>query len=291
MIQDFLRYLETEKRAAALTIKSYASDLKSFEAYVHENFEHESLQHIKKSVIRSYTVHLSKSKLEPRSINRKLSAIRAFYRFLEQRHQLNDNPAATLKSLKTSKKVPDFIPQNLLETIQNEIPHDFTGLRDFVIFELLYQTGIRRAELCQLKDKSIDFSSALIKVHGKRNKERLIPFGFKLAALMKTYQEKRNAHFNSEHFESFIVSNKAGACYPQLVRRAVASSVVAISGKLKISPHTLRHTFATHLLNNGADLLAIKELLGHSSLEATQVYTHNTIDHLKKIHHQAHPLG
>lgn len=291
MIQDFLRYLETEKRSAPLTIISYAADLKNFEAYLNDLSPQESLDGVSKAIIRSYIVHLSKSKLSPRSVNRKITSIRAYYRFLEQRQLISSNPSSTIRSLKTSKKVPDFIPENLLETLQTEIPVYFPDLRDYLIFEILYQTGMRRAEICQLKDHSIDFEASLIKVRGKRNKERLIPFTNKLSDLMKYYREQRETFFGSSSFDSFIVSNKAGTCYPQLIKRAVESRVISISGKLKISPHTLRHTFATHLLNNGADLIAIKELLGHSSLEATQIYTHNTIAHLKKIHQQAHPLG
>jgi integrase/recombinase XerC len=291
MIKDFLRYLETEKRASPLTIKSYATDLKNFESYINELSREGDIGEINRAIIRSYTVHLSKSKLSPRSVNRKISAIRAYYRFLHQKQLIAKNPASTIKSLKTSKKVPDFIPENLLKSLQTEIPADFQELRDYLIFEILYQTGMRRAEICLLKDQSIDFKASLIKVHGKRNKERLIPFTNKLSDLMKYYLEQRNSFYDQPSFESFIVSNKAGVCYPQLINRAVENRVQFISGKLKISPHTLRHTFATHLLNNGADLIAIKELLGHSSLEATQIYTHNTIDHLKKIHQQAHPLG
>ncbi len=291
MIQEFIRFLETEKRAASLTVKSYAADLREFETFVKESTEERTINSVNRSILRTYTIHLSKSKLSPRSINRKLSAIRAYFRFLEQRKQIKINPASAVKSLKTSKKVPDFIPENLLKTTHKDVPDDFVNLRDYLVLEILYQTGMRRAEICNLTDHAVDFSASLFKVKGKRNKERLIPFTNKLADLMKIYLAKRNQQFQSTLFETFIVSNKAMRCYPQLITRAVAAQLINISGKLKVSPHTLRHTFATHLLNNGADLIAIKELLGHSSLEATQVYTHSTIEHLKKIHQQAHPMG
>ncbi|MBU2557270.1 MAG: tyrosine-type recombinase/integrase [Bacteroidetes bacterium] len=292
MITDFLRYIKTERRYSAHTIEAYTLDLKTFEQFLTLHYANCTLTEVNREMLRAFIIELKSQRLNNRSINRKLSSLRSFYNFLLKKQHIGHNPLSTIKTLKTAKNIPEFVPEALIESLTFEkIPETFEAIRDQLIFELLYQTGMRRAEICTLRDQDIDFSSLLIKVRGKRNKERLIPFTIGLGKLIKSYYKMRNSYLRSEMFDSTIVTNKGQKCYPGLIYRSIHQQLSSISTLSKTSPHVLRHTFATHLLNSGADLMAIKELLGHSSLEATQVYTHSTIEQLKKIHKQAHPKG
>lgn len=291
LITDFIRYLKTERRCSPHTLSAYTLDLKSFEEFITLNYDTPNLLKVDRSIVRAFLSELKNQGLNNRSVNRKLSSLKSFYTFLETKQRIKHNPLSLVKMLKTAKNLPEFVPESILETYNGGEAETFSAARDQIIFEILYQTGIRRAELCSLRDEDIDFSAMTIKVHGKRNKERLIPFTIKLGKMIKSYFKMRNTALKAEHFETTIVTNKGKKCYAGLVYRSINAQLSKLSNISKASPHVLRHTFATHLLNSGADLLAIKELLGHTSLVATQVYTHSTIDKLKEIHKQAHPSG
>lgn len=291
MITGFIRYLETERRCSPHTVSAYTSDLKSFEDFIAQNYDSRTFTEVNRAMIRAFLVDLKNSGLNNRSINRKLSSLKSFYTYLQKKQAISENPVSLVRTLKTAGNLPEFVPEAVMEAYTNTDPQNFPEIRDKLIFEILYQTGMRRAELCSLRDKDIDFSGMTIKVHGKRNKERLIPFTLNLGKLIKKYYSMRNSTFNSEQFDTTVVTNKGHKCYAGLIYRSITQQLSSISNLSKTSPHVLRHSFATHLLNSGADLMAIKELLGHTSLVATQVYTHSTIEKLKKIHKQAHPKG
>jgi len=290
-IPAFIRYLKTERRCSPHTLSAYTLDLKSFEEFISQNHDNCSLLEVNRNMVRAFMSELKNKGLNNRSVNRKLSSLKSFYTFLEKKQHISQNPLSLVRMLKTAKNLPEFVPESIIETYNSTEAETFPAIRDQLIFEILYQTGMRRAEICSLRDENIDFASMTIKVHGKRNKERLIPFTVKLGKLIKSYYKMRNSSLQAEHFDTAIVTNKGQKCYAGLIYRSINSQLSALSNLSKASPHVLRHTFATHLLNSGADLLAIKELLGHTSLVATQVYTHSTIDKLKEIHRQAHPSG
>lgn len=291
-IHSFIRYIQSEKRYSEHTISAYRHDLSQFETFLSTHYEVTQLESATASMIKSFVIDLKTNHFSNRSINRKLSTLRSFYVYLLRERVIDINPLATLKSLKQAKDLPAFVPESDIDKIELlEFGTDFVGLRDKLIFELLYQTGLRRAELANLQDHNIDFGNATIKVLGKRNKERIIPILPRLGSLIQDYQKARDEKFQSYLAPYLIVNSKGNYGGSGLIYQRVNVILQKITSLKKTSPHVLRHTFATHLLNKGADLLAIKELLGHTSLEATQVYTHNTIEQLKKIHQQAHPKG
>ncbi len=291
-INSFIRHIQSEKRYSEHTISAYQQDLTQFETFLNTQYELTKLEKATVQMIKSFVIELKTNNFSNRSINRKLSSLRSFYLYLLKENVIETSPVATLKSLKKSKDLPAFVPESDIEKLEFiEFGTHFEGLRDRLIFEILYQTGIRRTELTNLKDQNIDFSNSTIKVLGKRNKERIIPFLPALGNLIKEYQKVRDEKFQSIHIHYLIVNSKGNYGGSGLIYQRVNAILQKITSLKKTSPHVLRHTFATHLLNKGADLLAIKELLGHTSLEATQVYTHNTIEQLKKIHQQAHPKG
>jgi len=239
-------------------------------------------------------------KISPRSVNRKLTTLKTFYRYLLKEGKVSVNPMRKIISPKTSKKLPTFIEREKMEKLFETINfgEGFHALRDRLILELLYDTGMRLSELINLKETDIDYHRSTFKVLGKRNKERLIPFSDKLREILKFYLQERSTYLaeaekqetsQEEDKTSVIVTNAGNKAYPQFIYYTVTKYLSQVTTLQKTSPHVLRHTFATHLLNNGAELNAVKELLGHASLAATQVYTHNTIENLKKIYKQAHP--
>jgi integrase/recombinase XerC len=238
-------------------------------------------------MVRSWLVFLMEGGVSSRSINRKLTTLKTFYRYLIRTGKAEMNPMAKVISPRTSKRLPAFVEKEKMEAVFRDIGfgEGFSGVRNRVILELFYATGMRLSELVNLKEQDIDMDGCTIKVLGKRNKERLIPFGEHTRKVLKSYLEEKKK-FDTDFL---FVTDKGTKIYPKLVYRVVREVLSQVTTLDKKSPHILRHTFATHLLNNGADLNAVKELLGHSSLAATQVYTHNTIDKLKKIYEQAHP--
>ena len=289
-LSSFLQYIKFEKRYSANTLVAYENDLTQFAAFLKEHFEVTDAA-VKSTFIRSWIVSLMEKKVSARSINRKLSTLKSYYRFLQKTGVISINPMSKVQAPKPGKRLPEFIPQQHTDRLMNDFVfgNDFAGMRNKMIIQLLYSTGMRRAELLQLKDEDIHFNQQQLKVLGKGNKERMIPFNPELAVEMKNYISVRNQHFNLKKFEAFIVSNKGIAMQPRQLYQLVHVILKQVTTLKKTSPHVLRHTFATQLLNNGADINAIKELLGHSSLAATQVYTHNTITKLQEIYKKSHP--
>lgn len=288
----FTTYLNHQKRCSVHTTNAYNTDLMQFEQYLKQAFETESPAEATSVMVRSWVVSLKENDISSRSINRKLTALRSFYNFCIQSGWLQTNPASTINALKTKKQLPVFVSNESMDLLlaEGQNSTDFNELRDHLIIELLYQTGMRRSELVQLKEGDIDFSRSVLKITGKRNKQRFVPFQNKMARVLKTYLQAKHFKFGRDEIH-LVLNNKGRAADEQMIYRTVNKKLKQFSSLTKTSPHVLRHTFATHLLNNGASLIAIKELLGHSNLAATQVYAHNTIAHLKRIHEQAHPRG
>lgn len=240
-------------------------------------------------MIRSWLVALIQQGISPRSVARKTATLKSFYRFLLREGILEVNPMRKVVAPKSSKRLPVFIEQGKMQVLLDETIFDagFPGIRDRLILELFYTTGIRLSEMVNLKETDLDFHHHTLKVLGKRNKERLMPFGDSTESLIKMYLETKKEHFDGS--DELLLTDRGKPVYPRMVYRTVTRYLGTVTTLEKKSPHILRHTFATHLLNNGAELNAVKELLGHASLAATQVYTHNTIEKLKRIYKQAHP--
>ena len=288
-IGSFLEYLLLEKKYSQNTVKAYRSDLISFRDFFFIAYDDIHIETAHYSQIRSWIVSLVKSELSNRSINRKVTSLRTFYKFLQKTKQIVSNPLSKHTSLKIEKKVEVPFSESEVHSVLN-LETDFTdfiSLRNRLIIELLYGTGMRRIELIQLKESSISFSEKTIKVLGKRNKERLVPLLPSVSEILKVYLNLKNERFpfNSQLF----LTEKGRNIYETLVYRVVTNSFKNVTSKIKKSPHILRHSFATHLLNEGADLNAVKELLGHASLASTQVYTHNSLGKIKKVYNNAHP--
>lgn len=294
-INSFINYLKLEKRYSPHTLLAYETDLQQFSEYLIAQELPALLHQISYMHIRAWLVQLMQEKMDARSVKRKISTLKTYYKWLLKEGYISNNPMKKIISPKTSSKLPVFVDENKM-TNQNifDVEHfsEYEHVRNLTIIEIFYQTGIRLSELTGLKDTDVDLSGCTIKVLGKRNKERIIPFGHHLKNIIVEYKTIKAKEFHENLNHPYFFSTKNGKkIYPKLVYRIVnyyLSNVATISKK---SPHVLRHTFATHLLNNGADINAIKEILGHSSLAATQVYTHNTIEKLKKIYQQAHPMA
>ena len=289
MIKSFLRYLQFEKRYSEHTVIAYATDLEQFSVFLaQEGVEITAAEY---PSIRLWVISLVEDGLHPATINRKMASLRSFYKFLLKRELITQDPSQRLQALKTPKRLPEFIQEKDISELfdHHEFDNDFFGLRDKLILELLYGTGMRRAELIGLTDDSINFNKNQIKVLGKRNKERVIPVTNTVTNLITDYNILKKSHFGKLETATLIVTDKGEACYPMLVYRIVVKYLGGVVSLDKKSPHVLRHSYATHLLNNGADLNAVKDLLGHASLAATQVYTHNSLEKLKKVFQQAHP--
>lgn len=293
LVQKFIEYLKIEKNYSALTLKAYNSDIEEFSNfYLKYIDDHIFWENIEYSNIRSWIVSLVEFGISNRSVNRKIASLKSFYKFLQKTEVVTVNPLSKHKNLKVEKKVQlPFSEQEVEEVLDffDKDIEDFTELRDRLIIEILYTTGIRRAELINLKISSVDTSRKTIKVIGKRNKERIIPLFEKTNLLIIKYLQVYNEKFSLFPEANFFVTNKGVKIYETFVFRLINSYFSKVSVKIKKSPHILRHSFATHLLKNGADLNAVKELLGHSSLAATQVYTHNDISQLTKVYKSAHP--
>jgi len=289
-ILSFLNYLEFEKRYSKLTIESYRTDLLQFKNYCNSINKGELLIADAK-LIRGWIVVLLEDDCQNRSVNRKISALKSFYKFLLRQGYISSNPLLKVESLKIGKQLPVFVTENQTDRLFNDVEFgtDFSGVRNKLILDLLYATGIRLSELINLKCKDIDKTNLTIKVFGKRSKERIIPITMEMVRTIDNYLDFIEKEGHSVRIEYLLVTDKGEKLYPKFVYRVVTAAINLVSTQAKKSPHVLRHTFATHMLNNGAEINAIKELLGHSSLAATQVYTHNTFEKLKKIYKQAHP--
>lgn len=291
MVNSFLKYISFEKRYSQHTVKSYQNDLAQFQAFILSKFQTEELSTVSQLMIRSWVLSLMDDGISARTVNRKIASLKSFFKFLIKREAIERNPTSKIKSLKTQKELPSFADEREFSAYLNSgvFEDSFEGRRDQLVLELLYGTGIRLAELLGLKISDINKSQSTIKVLGKRNKERVIPISNALMLLMEKYINEKNHVFLHDQSSYLIVNKDGGPAYPMLVYRVVKKYLTDVSSLDKKSPHALRHTFATHLLNKGADLNAVKDLLGHSSLAATQVYTHNSLEKLKSVFDQAHP--
>lgn len=284
-------YLEKEKNHSPHTINAYIADILTFEEFITTQHGNLSLTQIQHSDLRAWMVFLSEKKLSNASINRKIASLKSFYKFLLKTKQIDKSPFALHKSLKTSKKIQIPFSEKELKEVQTEtfLLDDFESIRNQFIIELFYTTGIRRAELIHLKLKDIDIYNQTIKVIGKRNKERILPILQSTIDLFHKYLIKRNELEVIENTELLILSKKGKKISETFVYKMINLYFSAVSEKVKKSPHILRHTFATHLLNNGADLNSVKELLGHSSLASTQIYTHTSLAELQQVYKNTHP--
>ncbi|MEC7772370.1 MAG: tyrosine-type recombinase/integrase [Bacteroidota bacterium] len=290
-VTAFISYLGLEKNYSEHTIKAYQKDIETFAEFCKEHQGEQNIVHVSYPLIRNWVVALSDQGVSNRTINRKISSLQAYYRFLLKVGDISISPLVKHRALKTDKKVEVPFSETEMQSILSEIPfdEDFEGVRDKLIIELLYTTGMRRAELVNLKVKDLNLSGQVLKVLGKRNKERLIPLLPSTVEQIQNYLVKRSELESIVDLSYLLLTKEGLKIYETLVYRTINKYFSLVSPKVKKSPHILRHTFATHLLNRGADLNSVKELLGHSSLASTQVYTHNSIAELKKIHQKAHP--
>ena len=290
-IKSFIDYLQLEKKYSLNTIKAYENDIMSFSDYNKNEFDQSSISKVDYSQLRSWIVKLVESKISNRSINRKISSLNTYYKFLLKIEKIKKNPLDNHRALKTKKIIQlPFSEKEVISALDiNNFQNSFEGKRDRLIIEMLYSTGIRRIELTGLKIKDIDFSSKRIKVLGKRNKERFIPMLESTISLINEYMDYRNELKRIKSKDFLFLTSKGEKIYENLVYRITNKYFDYVSTKVKKSPHILRHSFATHLLNNGADLNAVKDLLGHSSLAATQVYTNRSIEEIKKVYSNTHP--
>jgi integrase/recombinase XerC len=290
-LQSHLEYLEKEKKYSPLTVNAYQKDIVSFQLFLNKNHEACSLEEVNYPLIRSWIVELSDAKIAASSINRKMASLKSFYKFLLKTKQIDSNPFVKHKSLKTSKQVQIPFSEKEINTLfeLHFLETDFDSVRNRLVVELLYTTGMRRAELINLDIHAIDFYGNTIKVVGKRNKERIIPLLASTSDVIKIYLTKRKELQIINAPEKLILSKKGNKISETFVYRLINDYFSGISEKVKRSPHVLRHSFATHLLNNGADLNSVKELLGHASLSSTQIYTHSSLSELKKVYSNAHP--
>lgn len=290
-IQEFLNYLTFQKRYSKHTILSYHTDLTSFFEFIFLEYKIDNVKEVITPIVRTWLASLKENKASSKTINRKISSLKSFFKYQLRINAIETNPVSVISTLKVSRRLPSFIDQkevsNLLEN--DFFPDTFEGKTIYLVIELLYQTGIRRSELINLKEKHIDKYSNTIKVLGKGNKERLIPVNKQLLTDMEEYISEKNSIFPQSEEGVLLVNKKGKQLDPKYVYNNVKSNLGKVTTNKAKGPHILRHSFATHLTNNGAQINAIKELLGHSSLAATQIYTHNTIEKLKEVHKLAHP--
>jgi integrase/recombinase XerC len=288
-IKTFIEYLKFEKRYSPHTLIAYENDLNQFAIYLKSNYEITQIEAIKAIYIRSWLVSMMEAKLDPRSVNRKITSLKSFYKYAIKCKRVENNPMGKITSPKTAKKLPSYIEAEKLDNLfDNKIfTENLEGKREQLILELFYGTGMRLSELIHLSLHDVDIRQMQLKVTGKRNKQRIIPIYATLIPLIKSYISLRNEVVSSN--SNLFVMDNGDVLYPMYLYRLVKKNLSTISTQKKRSPHVLRHSFATEMLNNGADLNAIKEILGHANLSATQVYTHNSIEKLKDTYKKAHP--
>ncbi|WP_268034326.1 tyrosine-type recombinase/integrase [Algoriphagus sp. PAP.12] len=292
MIDSFVTYLEYEKRSSPHTVEAYQRDLVQLEEFIELSFEQKDLTLVSHRELRAWVIDLVEQGLSTTSVNRKIATLRSYYKFLLRNGKIEQDPTYKLKSLKNPKKLPEFVQEKSIASVLEESVYEdnFQGKRDRIVMEFLYLTGVRLSELIGLRWSDIDLIQDQVKVLGKRKKERIIPITKGLKQNIISYQKVFEETFpkaGQSHY--FIVNNSGKKSYPMMVYRIVRQYLDLFAQTSKRSPHVLRHTFATHLLNKGADLNAVKDLLGHANLAATQVYTHNSMEKLKAVFEQAHP--
>lgn len=284
-ISNFLNYIQKEKRYSQHSFIAYQNDLHSFESFLEKEFD-VNIQSAKPKMVRLWFSSMMDSDLEARTIRRKSSALKSFYKYLIKMGVIDQSPLETVPLPKIAKRLPKFVEEKNMDLLLDEVlfSDDFSGQKEKLIIELLYHTGIRLSELLNIKIHDVNFHSNQIKVLGKRNKERIVPFSMQLNETLNKYMAYR-----CSETEYLLVTEKGSKMYPKMVYRVVNEYLGRVTTLSQKSPHVLRHSFATHLLNNGAELNAIKELLGHANLSATQVYTHNSLEKIKSVYKQAHP--
>ncbi len=288
--ESFLKYLRFEKRCSDHTIVAYKKDLDQFEEYLFKTVGDFNVLEVDSKLVRAWVVELMENGMKPKTVNRKITSLKSFFKYLLREELIEKTPMISVISPKVPKKLPYFVDEGSLHRLLDNgyFRNDFEGIRDKLIVSLFYGTGIRLAELANLKGSDIHQSETLIRVLGKNNKERIVPYPRSLNNLIGEYLKARAVEFERD-FSHFFVTAKGKAVYHKLVYRVVNSNLALVTPLEKKSPHVLRHSYATHLLNRGADLNAVKELLGHSNLAATQVYTHTSTEKLQSIYKQAHP--
>jgi len=289
MVESFIKYVQLEKRFSPHTITAYSKDLQQFSKFLVDTFEILEIEKAEHAQLRSWVVHLMDSGVTSRTVNRKIVSLKSFYKFLQRRECIEINPASRLKSLRVSKDLPNFVKEGEMDNLLDHLAFEegFSGQRDKLLLEMLYATGMRLSELIGLTNKSINYYEKTVKVLGKRNKERIMPLHQEVIDQVEKYKILKSEI--SSKSEKLLITNAGNDLYPQFVYNTVKRYLTHVTTLTKRSPHVLRHTFATHLLNKGADLNAVKDLLGHASLASTQVYTHNSIEKLKAVFDQAHP--
>ena len=290
LIDQFIAYIQAEKRFSLLTVEAYRRDMNQFVDFMRNAFEMDDLTQVKTTMVKSYVVHLKDEGLVNRSINRKISTLRTFYKYCLRENLMEKSPMTGIKALKLPKTLVKFVTETDINKVSFGDEADFATVRDRLLFEMLYQTGMRQAELRGLTDGDVDKMDMQLKIHGKRNKDRLVPLSKEMIALIDQYQAMRDATFTNKA-ERLLLNDKGEEMTPSFVYNKVHHMLEGVTTLKQKSPHVLRHTFATHLLDEGASLVAIQKLLGHEDLATTQIYAHNTIEQLKKIHKQAHPKG
>ena len=290
IIEQFISYIQAERRYSPLTAKSYQRDLERYGDYMSAAYGVDNLCKVSTPMVKSFLVSLKDEGLSNRSINRMISTLKTFYKYCLREGLMEKSPMFGIKNLKQPKNLVKFVPENDINKVSFENKDEYTIKRDELLFEILYQTGIRKAELIGLRDQDVDKLEMRVKVLGKRNKERFIPVSRELLAMIGHYQALRDDSFEV-HADRLLLNDKGEEMTPYFVYNKVHRMLESVTSLKQKSPHVLRHTFATHLLDEGASLVAIQKLLGHTDLATTQVYAHNTIEQLKKIHQQAHPKG
>jgi integrase/recombinase XerC len=292
-IDKFLSYLRSEKRSSVHTVQAYKTDIEQFQAYIQHTFEESDILKATSVMVRSWIASMKADGLRSRSMHRKRSSLSSFYKFGRRQGWLTVDPVKRSVAPKMEKRLPVFVDEKGMHDLLEEpgfFGDNFFGLRDRLMVTLLYECGIRRAELIGIKDEDIDMGRQQVRIFGKRSKERVIPVSEATLRMIAEYRQQRDAEFKVDH-SHLLCTDRGSKVYPKFVYERVNLYLGRVSTIEKRSPHILRHTFATHMLNNGAQLNTVKELLGHSSLAATQIYTHNTIEKLKSIHEQNHPKG
>jgi integrase/recombinase XerC len=291
MVVKFLEYLKHEKNYSPHTLVSYQNDMDQFAAYLKDTYEIEKTEEATSTMIRSWMASLMQEKIAARTVIRKASTLRTYYKFLLREGVLTKSPMAKVTAPKAPQRLPVFVNKKEMETLFKvaDFPQNFDGMRDHLILEMFYATGIRRAELITMKDADVNVFNLTIKVLGKRNKERIIP----ITPFLKKYIEEYRAEKKKLGIKNacFFTHEDGDSMHDKQVYLMVKKYLGTVTTLQKKSPHVLRHTFATHILDNGADINTVKELLGHANLSATQVYTHNTLEKLKRVYKQAHPRG